>query len=952
MLYIHLLGYLRLFSDELPLQFRARPRVLDLWVYLLLNRARPVSREPLAFLLWPDVPEATAQANLRRHLHGLRQALPPASQGRPWLLLQPGTVQWNPAADCWLDVAEFERLSTSPEHLARAAALYTGDLLPELYADWIVFDREHLRGLYLDCLGRLIAQSRVHGDLPRAIAYAHQSLAHDALQEGVVRELIALRYQAGDRAGAIEDYQRFAVRLLAELGTAPMPETLALYEAVCQNRPLPRHTPPPAAAGSPRPCPHNLPASVNPFFGREAELQTIPSLLAADSAPVRLLTLTGPAGVGKTRLALEAATRMLPNQAGIFPDGIFFVDLTAVTDPALVLPAIAAAVGVKESGRRPLVDALKEWLRPRHILLLLDNLEQVTAAGPLIADLLAAAPNLRLLATSRSVLQLYGEHEYPLAPLPLPNLEQQPSPQELQGNAAVALFAARAQERRPDFTLTAQNAVAVAEICVRLDGLPLAVELAARQVKTFSPADILTRLARRLEFLEGGPCDRPARHQTLRGALEWSYRMLTTEEQRLFAALGVFAGGCTRPAVEAICGPACGGDVGKGLATMVNHSLLWRVGEGDEPRFGMLQSIREYALELLGGQDLLATMAQRHADYFTELAEQAHAERSSPRLAAWMQWMDAELDNLRAAMAWGLDPAADAARAVAAVRLVLALSPDFWQHSGRLSEGLSWCVRALRHRPWLDDRHCAELLIWTGWLGQLLGDYAAAEAHCQEALVLARQSGNRQQICKILDSLGIAAGRQGDYERAEALLSEAIAMSQEDSGGAMTHLLASLLNNLAIVTRHQGDPGRAMSLLQESLAYKRAGGDHQGVAISLVNLGNLAQSQGDYAAAQAAFRESLQIRQALGDKSGTPIALEALAELALCQGQYVRSARLHSACAALHEALGLPLLPGPREQTARQIAALRELLGEADFAAAWALGASLAPEQVVEYAME
>ncbi len=950
-LYIHLLGYLRLFDDELPRHFRAQPRVLPLWAYLLLHRARPVPRRTLAYLLWPDVPEATAQANLRRHLYGLRQALPASPEGRPWLLLQSGTVQWNPAADCWLDVAEFERLSASPEHLARAVALYTGDLLPEVYEDWILLERERLRSLYLDCLGRLVAESRAHDNLPRAIAYAQQILAHDPLQEGVVRELIALRYQAGDRAGAMHDYQSFASRLQEELGTAPMPETTALYEAVYRNRPLPSPTPPPAAAASPRPCPHNLPAPVNPFFGREADLQAMHDLFAADTAPVRLLTLTGPAGVGKTRLALEAAAHMLPHQAKAFPDGIFFVDLAAVTDPALVLPAIAAVVGVKESGRQPPAERLKDWLRPRHVLLLLDNLEQVVAAGPLLADLLAAAPNLRVLATSRTVLRLYGEHEYPLAPLPLPDLERRPTPQELRGNAAVSLFIARAQERRPDFALTEQNAAAVAEICVRLDGLPLAIELAARQVKAYSPADILAHLSHRLSFLEGGPGDRPARQRTLRAALSWSYRLLSEEEKGLFAALGIFAGGCTRPAAEAVCGPAYAGDMGKGLASLADHSLLQCSGEGDEPRFGMLQSIREYALELLEGQGLLAATAQRHADYFTGLAEQARAERTGPQLVSWIQWMNAELDNLRAALAWGLDPAADAARAVTGVRLALALGAVFWEHSGRLSEGRSWCAQALRYRHWLDVDLCTDLLLQVSWLGQLQGDYPAAQAASQEALALARQSGNRRQVCELLGSMGIAAGRQGDYERAEELLSEAITSSREDSGERMVTVRASLLNNLAIVAKRQGDYERAAALLQESLAFKRARGDQRGVAISLANLGSLALVQRDYAGAAAAFRESLQIRQVLQDESGTTTVLDGLAELALGQGQYVRSARLHGAYAALRDAHGFAPPPVMAEEFDRRVAALRELLGEADFAAAWAMGAAMTPEQAVAYAL-
>lgn len=950
MLYIHLFGYLRLFDDDRPLQFNARPKTLPMWAYLLLHGTRPVPRDSLAYLLWPDVPESTAQANLRRHLYGLRQALPPARPGKPWLLFQPGHVQWNPAADCWLDVAEFERLNTSPEHLAKAVALYTGDLLPNIYDDWVLFERGRLRSLYLATLGRLVAQSRARGDLPQAIAYAQQALGHDPLQEDMVCDLIALRYQAGNRAGALLAYQSFAAQLQEEIGTTPLPQTRALYEAVLQNLPLPSAAPP-TAAGVSHPCPHNLPAPLNPFFGREQDLHALHEQFAVGSEPVRLLTLTGPAGVGKTRLALEAATRLIPHQAEVFPDGIFFVDLGGTTDAGLVLPAVAAAVGLKESRSRLLVEALKDWLRPRHVLLLLDNFEQVVAAGRLVADLLSACPNLRVLVTSRTVLRVYGEHEHPLSPLPLPSLERCPTAQELEGNPAVSLFADRARERQPDFTLTEQNASVVAEICIRLDGLPLAIELAARQVKAFSPADILARLVSPLAFLEGGPRDRPMRQQTLRGAIDWSYQLLNEEEKVLFAALGVFAGGCTRPAAEAVCGPSCKGDVGKGLASLADASLLQRFGEGDEPRFALLQSIREYALELLEGKGLLAVMSQRHAHYFAELVEQAYIERSGPRQAVWMKRLNDELDNLRAALTWTLDPAADPSRAAMGARLAWGLAEDFWQHSGRLSEGRRWCQQALRQRRWLPEDLCIRLLEREGWLAQVQGDYQAANAAYQEALTLARQIDDRVLLSLCLHSLGVAAGREGDYERAEALLSEAIAIHREDSGGAMTTQLAILQNNLAIVAQRRGDYGRASALLDESLAFKRAQGDQHGVATSLVNLGNLALAQRDYARAAAAFRESLQIRAVLGDKSGIAILLSSLAELALYQGEHIRSARLHAASLALHTALGFPLATGSRQEHERRVEALRELLGAADFAAAWALGSSMTLEQVIAYAL-
>lgn len=950
MLYVHLFGYLRVFDDERPLQFVALPKTLPLWAYLLLNRTRPVPRDTLAYLLWPDTPESVARANLRRHLHELRQALPPTPQAKPWLLSQAGTLQWNPAADYWLDVAEFEHLSASPDHLAKAAALYIADLLPNVYDDWILVDRERLRSQHLANLGQLVAYSRARGDSIQAIVYTQQILSCDPLREDAVRELISLRYQTGDRAGALQAYQDFARLVQTELGATPMPETNALHQAVAQNSPILSGFPA-APQAAPVAYPHNLPAQLNPFFGREQDLQAVLHLIEPGVSQVRLLTLTGPAGVGKTRLAIEAAAHVLPHQAETFPDGIFFVDLSAIRGPHLVAPAIAETLRVKESNNRPLLDCLKGWAQPKRALLLLDNFEQVIEAGHLVTELLGAAPNLRVLVTSRSALQVYGEQEYPVPPLPLPSLDKSLTAQDLGNNAAVALFVARAHERAPDFDITDQNAAAVAQICICLDGLPLAIELAARHIKSFSPASILEHLARRLAFLTGGPRDQPTRHQTLREAIGWSYQLLDEEEKILFASLGVFAGGCTATSAQAVCGPSCTGDLAKGLAALLDKSLIQQIGGDDEPRFGMLASIREYALEQLEQRDLLATMLERHAEYYADLAEQAHAEWRGPQQVVWVKRLNAEVDNLRAVLAWSLDETADVARAEMGANLACALGYDFWQVSGRIGEGRGWCEQALIQRGCLSLETIIRLLNQAGWLAQLQGEYPVANAFYQDGLTLARRIENAELLCICLHSLGVTAGRQGDYERAEVLLAEAITVEREISAGATTPRLATLLNNLAIVAKRRGDYARAAALLQESLDFKRAQGDQLGIAASLVNLGNLALAQKDFARAEASFRESLVLRLTLGDKMGIASALSGLADLALVQYQLIRSVRLYGACEALRHAIGFTSAPGARRDFEHDLTLLREQLGEADFAAAWAMGASMTLDQAAAYAL-
>ena len=945
MLYIYLLGHLRLFEDDHPVHFRGLPKTLPLWACLLLNRTGPMPRSTLAYILWPDVPESVARSNLRRHLYDLKQALPPASPGRPWLLIEAGTVQWNPQADFWLDVAEFERLSALPEHLARAIALYDGDLLPEVYDDCIRIERERLRSLYLEDLSRLVAQCRDRGDLGQAIRYAGQLLRQDPLQEDTVCELMRLRYQAGDRPGALQVYQDFRRRLQEELGLSSMPETRALYEGVLQGLPLPEAAPPLAPVS----CPHNLPAQVNRFFGRERDLLALSELLFPGKSPVRLVTLVGPPGVGKTRLALEAAARLLPQQARTFPDGIFFVDLAPLATPELVLPTIAQVLKVKERGGRPLLATLKDILRHKHMLLLLDNFEHVLRATTQVGELLAAAPNLRVLATSRTPLRLYGEQEYPVEPLPLPD-PNAPLEGSEEGNAALALLVDRARARRPDFCLSVEERAAAAEICLRLGGLPLAIELAAGHLKAHSPTEVLERLKPMLPLLGAAPRDWPARHRTLRRAIDWSYDLLGEREQTLFALLSLFAGGCTLAAAEAVCASLCAGDVARGLATLVEHSLIQRVIQEGEVRFTMLAPLREYALERLERSGRREEAGRRYLAYYAEMGGAARREWSGPQQGFWLKQLNTEVDNLRAALGWALEGTADAARVQTGAKLAED-TMQFWEASGRITEGRAWVERALSYRSCLSVERQVHLLNSAGWFAQIQGEYSIAEKCYEEGIALARREEDPALVSMGLHSLATMAGRRGDYRRARSLLEEAIAVEQEASGGAMTTQLSRMLNNLAIVCKHLGEYERAEALLEESLAFKRAQGDLLGVAASLVNLGNLALAREDYAGAEEYFRESLRLRQSLGDRKGILTLLPSLAEAAALRGQAVRSVRLYAANQALRQDMGYPMTAAQQEDADRRIAALREELGTAHFAAAWAGGETMTLEQVVAYAL-
>jgi predicted ATPase/DNA-binding SARP family transcriptional activator len=952
MLYIHLFGHLRLFGDNQPLKFSARPKVLPLWAYLLLNRAEPVSRDVLAFLLWPDVLEDMARTNLRRHLYELRRLLPPESKDAPWLLSESDVVQWNVEADYWLDVAEFERLSESPPHLAKAVALYTNDLLPQVYEDWITYERERLRNMYFANLSKLIAQSRTEQDHHQAIAYAQDILSHDPLHEDTARELMSLFYLVGDRAGALNAYQQFERCLQEELGVPPMPETQALHQAILQNKPLTSVVPQAVASRTaPADCPHNVPAPLNVFVGRSVDVAAVQNQLRSSYSRTRLLTLTGPAGAGKTRLALEVAAGLLPDQVGTFPDGIFFVDLSAIREPDLVLSAIAETLGVKARHGKLLLEELASDLRSKHLLLCLDNMEQVLEAGSLMAELLAAAPNLRVLATSREALRVYGEHEYPVMPLQLPDLDDLPTAEALSDNAAVSLFVARASERKPGFVLTEDNAAAVAEVCVQLDGLPLAIELAASRVNMLPPAAMLPRMTSRLAFLSTGARDKPERHRTLRGAIDWSYNLLDKSEQSLFSSLGVFAGSCALSAIEAICGPACRGDVFDGLASLLDKNLIQRVEDSDDPRYGMLSMVREYALEQLAQAGTLEAARQRHAEHYADLAEQAMMAWFGPQQATWMARLRAESDNLRAALAWLLDETAGTARVRTGAKLLRGIF-RFMVAKGRIDETRTWCARALARRSCLSLAMQVRTLSNAGWLAQIQGEYEAANAFYEDGLALARRTESPELISLMLHSLGAAAGRQGNYHRAEATLSEAVAVGLEAAGGEMTPSLAVLFNNLSIVTMNLGDYERSAALLQESLDFKRTQGDQLGMASSFANLGKLALLRQDYAGAESSFRESLVLRQMSGDQAGLLSPLSGVAETAMLRGDAVRSARLYSACEALHQEFGFPMTPEDRKKHDHNVAALCDQLGQADFEATWAMGRSMTMDQAVAYALQ
>ncbi len=681
-----------------------------------------------------------------------------------------------------------------------------------------------------------------------------------------------------------------------------------------------------------------------PLVGREREVAAIVALLSR--AEVRLVTLTGPGGVGKTRLALRVAVTIGQR----FADGVVFVPLAPIRDPAFVAAAIAQSLGVQDVGDRPVTERLIDVLHARPTLVVLDNFEQVLDAGPLVAKLLAACPSVKILVTSRAVLRLSGEHDVPVPPMALPPMAAGLSADEASASEAVQLFLARARAARPDFALTDTNAAAVAAVCRRLDGLPLALELAAARIAHLPLTALLSRLELRLPLLTGGPRDLPSRLQTMRDAIAWSYDLLAPEQQTLFRRLAVFVGGFTPEAAADVYGPLAPSDRGPatgvdavfdGIAALIDQSLVQAIdGPDGEPRYRMLETIREYGLERLGATGEEAATQERLAAWGVALAE-----RAEPALflrsdhGRWANRLTTEHDNLRAALAWAEETGA----AETDLRLAGGLW-WFWYLRGHWSEGRRWLERALARNVGAPAAARARALVGVGTLAHFQGDDARAVAVTEEGLALWRQVGDPRGAGYALLLLGAVAEDRGDYDPAVPLLEEALSLLRDAGYQA---LATQTLYHLGVVTHGQGDHARATMLLEEALALSRELGDAWNTAIALLHLGLVAGELGDHGRAGACFAEGLALHRAGGNKEGIVKGLASIAVLATTRRLPQVAARLFAAAEALAEELGYRFALPERAIYERAQRQARAALGEPAFAAARTQGRALDLDQAI-----
>ena len=927
-----------------------RGRGRALLAILILHAGEAVSTDRLIADLWGEAPPRTAPTALQGLVSSLRKRLETErTRGTASAVLETRPPGYALAIDAdQVDANRFRRLVSEsaelPDQERRAASLrealglwrgpVLADFVYEPFAQAAIAELEELR---LAAIEERIAADLAMGRHRQLTGELESLIAHHPLRERLRGHLMVALYRSERQAEALEIYRNSREVLVEELGIEPGPELQRLEEAILRHDPSLDLSSEPVAASPLKTAAaptHNLPEPLTSFVGREQEIEEIRALLSR----TRLLTLTGPGGCGKTRLSLRVASEVLPH----FPDGVFLVALAALRDPALVLPTIARALGLQERPEEPIAETVRQYLAPKQLLLLLDNFEHLVEAAPVVTRILEAAPGVKALVTSREVVRLSGEHEFVVPPLELPDLAHLPPADSLSDFDAVALFLQRAQTADPRFKLREEEASLVAEICVRLDGLPLAIELAAARVRVFGPEALLARLGDSLSLLRGGPRDVPARQQTLRDAIAWSYELLSPSEQSVFRRVGIFLRGCTIDAARAVVDPdaALSIDVEDAIVSLVEKNLLRReLAEGGQPRFRMLETIREFARAALTEAEEFPEVARRHAEFFLELAEVAEPHFFAADQVSWLDAIEHDHDNVRSALRWSTETG----DAELGMRIGGALW-RFWLLRSHLREGRRWLERVLA-LPGAQEPtpHRVKALTALGGLAYWQTDYDAAGIAYRETLDLCRTVGDRAGEAAALYNLGFIVVIGGDPQEAWSIFSSARDIHHElgdEAGSALDDF------GLGVVAVHRAQWTKAREVLGPSIRRFREFEERWGLANALILMGRVYREEGDFQAARGAYREALSMCREAGNLAGVAFSLGAMGALRVVEGHIEDGLRLSGAAQGLEEQIG-----GRAPEALRAYEDARRLadgkLKPDAIARAWAEGRSLSIDDAV-----
>jgi len=968
---IEMFGGLRVWQgDTLHTRFRTQKAAM-LLAYLALHLQEAQARERLLDLFWPEMAADVARTNLSTALTQLRKQLEPVGVPTGSVLRADRRQVWLPAEGITTDVAEFDRCVREVARceqaagkaalLQRAIELYRGDLLPGSYEEWALREQSRCQSVYLQSLHQLARLEEEAGRYEAALVSAQRALQADPYMEEAAQAQMRLYVRLKRPALALHVYEEVQQRFQTELGVLPSAVTRRMAEQIRQDPSAalmlreptsssaprvvavvaPAAAPLPASPLSPPVSAPVLPRMLTRFFGRRQELEDLQRVL--QSPGTRLVTLLGPGGAGKTRLSIELAHRMVE----MLPERVWFVPLADIPDVGLLPTALRQALRLPMSAQADPLDQIVAALGTEPCLFVLDNFEHLLRERPegknetparggaaLVRMLLERVPHLRCLVTSRQALRLSGEQEFALPPLALPPQDLPATLETLLANESVALYVDRARLARPDFDLTLSNAAAVSALCRKLEGMPLALEMSAAWAKSVPPAKMLERLERQLDLLISRRNDLPPRHQSLRATIEWSYDLLEPELQQRFLPLSVFRGGWSLEAAEAV--------VGEGalvwLTELQERSLIRMEEHADEPRYRMLETLREFGQERLEARGDLKSLRARHAEHYGAMAREARAQLRTLEEKASMDRLTLDYENLREALnaCWELPEQTDTG---------IAMAKDlgfFWMQRGPMTEGRIWLERAVeRCSPAPTDLR-AELLSAAAMLRNEQGDFAGARAFFQESVDIFRHLGNLIGVTVQRHNLANAIHDMGDLDLARQCWEESLA---EIRAQGWDRILCTTLSSLGELAYDTGDPKRARSLLEESIGIRRIQEDRTSLGRDLGVLGKVACRLGLLDYAEACYVESLEIRRSVEDRSGIVVALEGIAGLARLQGDVQRAVSLF-ACAERARLLAqTPPPPNEAAEIAGHLDALRAALPAAAFNARWQEGLPWTLEQ-------